>query len=69
MDKAGRALLDKGIKDYLIQQVKSEFGDDFNLIVHRIEYLISQHNLKDLRWTIRQEIEEAKRGQNSLGTN
>jgi hypothetical protein len=66
MDKAGRALLDKGIKEYLINQVKGEFGDDFNLIVHRIEYLITQHNLKDLRWTIKQEIEDAKRERKSL---
>jgi hypothetical protein len=61
MDKVGRTLLDKGIKDYLLQQVKSEFGDDFHFIVHRIDYLINNYNLKDLRWAIRKEIEEAKR--------
>ena len=66
MDKTGRTLLDKGIKDYLLKQVKSEFGDDFNLIVHRIDYLISNYNLKDLRWTIKHEIDEAKKKKNDV---
>ena len=61
MDQIGRSLLDKGIKDYLIQQVKKEFGDDFRYVVHRIDHLIAHYNLKDLRWAIRREIEEAKK--------
>lgn len=61
MDKMGRTLLDKGIRDYLLNQVKNEFGNDFHFVVHRIDYLISHYNLKDLRWAIRKEIEEAKK--------
>ena len=61
MDTAGRELLDKGIRDYFVQQLRNEFGEDFNLILHRIEYLISNYNLKDLKWTIRREIEEIKK--------
>lgn len=61
MDHIGRSMLDKGIKDYLLQQVKKEFGDDFRYVVHRIDYLIAHYSLKDLRWAIRREIEEAKR--------
>lgn len=61
MDTAGRELLDKGIKDYFVQQLRNEFGEDFNLILHRMEYLISNYNLKDLKWTIRREIEEIKK--------
>lgn len=69
MDKIGRTLLDKGIRDYLITQLKTEFGEDFNLIVHRIDYLVSQHNLKDLRWTIKHEIQEAKRERQAVAGN
>lgn len=61
MDQIGRSLLDKGIRDYLLQQVKKEFGDDFQYVVHRIDHLIAHYNLKDLRWAIRREIEEAKK--------
>lgn len=67
MDTAGRELLDKGIRDYFVQQLRNEFGEDFNLILHRIEYLISNYNLKDLRWTIRREIEEIKKERDVAG--
>lgn len=67
MDTAGRELLDKGIRDYFVQQLRNEFGEDFNLILHRIEYLISNYNLKDLRWTIRREIEEIKKERDMAG--
>lgn len=69
MDQIGRSLLDKGIKDYLLQQVKKEFGDDFRYVVHRIDYLIAHYNLKDLRWAIRREIEEAKRSDHAEPSN
>lgn len=60
-------MLDKGIRDYFVQQLRNEFGEDFNLILHRIEYLISNYNLKDLRWTIRREIEEIKKERDVAG--
>lgn len=63
MDRVGRSLLDKGIRDYLLQQIKKEFGDDFQYVGHRIDYLIANYNLKDLRWAIKREIEDAKKSE------
>jgi hypothetical protein len=61
MDRTGRELLDQGIKDYLLQQIKKEFGDDIQYVIHRIDELMARYTLKDLRWAIRREIEEAKK--------
>lgn len=61
MDQTGRSLLDKGIRDYMVQQVKKEFGDDFKYVVDHIDFLVAHYNLKDLKWAVRREIEEAKR--------
>jgi hypothetical protein len=63
MDRTGRALLDQGIKDYLLQQIEKEFGDDVQYVIHRIDDLIARYTLKDLRWAIRREIEEAKKSE------
>jgi len=60
MDTIGRALLDQGIKDYLLKQLRKEFGDDFRLVSHRVDFLISSYTLKDLRWAMRREIELAR---------
>jgi hypothetical protein len=54
-------LLLRGMRDYLMQQLTKEFGDDVLLVKHKIEYLISDHNLKDLRSIVRQEIETIKK--------
>jgi hypothetical protein len=61
MDRTGRSLLDQGIKDYLLQQIQKEFGDDIQYVVDRLDDLIARYTLKDLRWAIRREIEEAKK--------
>ncbi|HTE29053.1 MAG TPA: hypothetical protein VK666_01675 [Chryseolinea sp.] len=63
VNEGGRKILMRGIEDYLMTQLKSEFGEDIELVSHKLQYLIMDHSLKDLRLIVRQEIQKAKKEQ------
>ncbi|MEJ1237941.1 hypothetical protein WBG78_07430 [Chryseolinea sp. T2] len=56
MTARSRVLLDDRIKAYVIEQLKTEFQDDYRLIADKVESLIQAHTFKDLRYLLRKEL-------------
>jgi hypothetical protein len=61
MDHNLRAKLDGRIKSYLMEEIRKECGDDFKLIEDRIENYLVSHNLKDVKFIAKAEINLLKK--------
>ena len=61
MDQNLRTKLDSRIKSYLIEEIRKECGDDFKLIEDRIENYLVSHNLKDVKFLAKAEINLLKK--------
>ena len=60
MNLASRNQLNHQIRDFFIRELKKEFKDDFDLIAEKVDQLIPQNSIKDLRYILRQEINRIK---------
>lgn len=60
MNNVNRTLLDVRIRQYIIEKLKQEFADDFQLIEKDLGNLIERYNLKELMIIVRLEIDRIK---------
>lgn len=60
MDGKSRSKLDHRIKDYLLDEIKKDCGEDFKLIEDRVESFLTSNSLKDVKFLIRAELNSLK---------
>lgn len=60
MNAVNRTMLDNRIRQYMIEKIRAEFAEDFQLIEKDIEKLIERYNLKELIIIARLEIDRIK---------
>jgi hypothetical protein len=61
MNANSRNNLNHRIHSFFIEELKKEFKEDFALISDKVDFLVQEKTMKDVRYMLREELNKLKR--------